>query len=786
MVSRRARWVATVVWALSFAGFAFGCGRDIDPWEEEERESGDRVVAVHDLGEGCFRVEYEVKPSWECSAEQIELAKASPDAGVGLDGYDGYDGGSPGTNLPFDEVKDLPADLAAKSCATFVDARRRATVSATQAQIEGGFRTRLRSCLPTQRFEFFLDGEKVATPCGYSGDDGAASGGSTSSGGWLDGGDPGGEGDDGASEYSETNNQVAGVEEADYVKNDAGYIFLLTTSGLEIFDSWPVEQTKRLTTVTFEAEPRRLLLAGDRLVVFLRTMTSSEEGVTRINPSNQGCTYGYDCRFTSEGGSTEVRVYDVSTPATPRFLTQYELSGGYVASRRIGDDVHVVVHDRSAPPDWIGDLQWNNVSDVDELTSEKARLERSAEKSIGALDDAVFLPRFAGDRTTAPCEEFLEAPAATGNDLVTLASFNLKDLDALHRTTLATAPGYVHVSAKNLYLVTDGVGGGGAQRWGASAANDASVVHKFTLDGGSKYRGSAVVRGHVLNQFSMDERDDILRVATTSGWVPDAGVSSSVTTFRQTSGGFRRYGELTGLAPTEDIRSVRFDGDRGFVVTFKKTDPLFVFGLSDPARPTVLGELKIPGFSTYMHPLDRDHLLAVGYDADDHGSFAYFDGIQVQIFDVSDLSRPTLLHKKVIGTRGSSSEALLNHLAFNYFAPQKVLALPITICEGGDVGTFGSTMSFTGVLALDIDLVVGITERGRLPFASPDSNYNPEYENYGQDGCFQWWSLAASNVQRTIFLEDYVFGISDAELRAGHLDSLSDVLVSLPIGRSVN
>jgi len=153
---------------------------------------------------------------------------------------------------------------------------------------------------------------------------------------------------------------------------------------------------------------------------------------------------------------------------------------------------------------------------------------------------------------------------------------------------------------------------------------------------------------------------------------------------------------MENIAPTEDIRSVRFDGDRGFIVTFKKTDPLFVLDLSDPRAPAMMGELKIPGFSTYMHMMDPTHLLTIGYDADDQGDFAWFAGVRLQIFDVTNMADPKLLHYHVIGTRGSSSEALTNQLAFTYF--NNMLSLPMTICEGGSGGSYGTNMTFNGLI----------------------------------------------------------------------------------------
>jgi uncharacterized secreted protein with C-terminal beta-propeller domain len=324
-------------------------------------------------------------------------------------------------------------------------------------------------------------------------------------------------------------------------------------------------------------------------------------------------------------------------------------------------------------------------------------------------------------------------------------------------------------------MATEGENGADSYR-SSYSANERSSIHKFALEGAAtRYVGSANIRGHVLNQFAMDEQNDILRVATTSGQVPAADVSSNVTTLGVTNGALRVLGELTGLAPTEDIRSVRFDGDRGFVVTFKKTDPLFVIDLSQ-TTPRVLGELKIPGFSTYMHPMDATHLLAIGLDADDQGSFAYFNGIQLQIFDISQLSAPKLLHKTTIGTRGSASDALTNHLAFNYFAAKSLLALPMTVCEGGGNGTFGDKLTFSGLMVFDVSLESGIKERGRIPFVGSE-------ESAAVASCGAWWTGTKSAVKRSIIMDDYAIGISDSFYKAASIDALSKPLASLSIAQ---
>jgi hypothetical protein len=234
-------------------------------------------------------------------------------------------------------------------------------------------------------------------------------------------------------------------------------------------------------------------------------------------------------------------------------------------------------------------------------------------------------------------------------------------------------------------------------------------------------------------------------------------------------GNLVRVGAVDKIAPGEDIRAVRFDGDRGYIVTFKKTDPLFVIDLYDPARPAVLGELKIPGFSTYMHRIDPDHLLSIGFDANDHGNFAYFDGVILQLFDVKDPTDPKLIHKEKIGTRGSSSEAATNHLAFNYFADKGLLAIPMTICEGGGDGVYGSELSFSGLLVYDVSVARGFTRLGGV--------------DHGTKGvsCSTWWSNANSAVKRSVFLDDLVYSIATDKVKVQKMGHFGEDLASIAL-----
>ena len=450
---------------------------------------------------------------------------------------------------------------------------------------------------------------------------------------------------------------------------------------------------------------------------------------------------------------------------------------------RVGSYIYTVVHDTGATQ--VAGLSYSlQATGYDDLQSKYAQLLAQNSAKIDGSSDDFFLPSTSttkpgGTATlTTSCQYALATQYSQGGSFVSINTFDLTKLDQPTRTVLASNPGYVYASPTALYMAVDRSyeqsNGASYYYYSTYQATD-SFVHKFNLNGtDTGYVGSVTLPGHILNQFAMDENNGVLRVASTKGWVPDTSVISYLTTFGDQTGKLAQLGQVGGIAPEEDIRSVRFDGNRGFVVTFKKTDPLFVFDLSDATKPTLLGELQIPGFSTYMQRLDDNHLLAIGFTADDMGSFAWFNGIQIQIFDVTDLANPQLQWKKVIGTRGSNSEALTNHLALNYFAPKKMLALPITVCEGGGNGTYATNMTFAGLMAFDISLDTGISEHGRMPFV--DASTVSATAN-----CDTWWTDSKSLVKRSIFMDDFVYGLSDAQLRVAGLSTMSTVLQSVSL-----
>jgi hypothetical protein len=454
-------------------------------------------------------------------------------------------------------------------------------------------------------------------------------------------------------------------------------------------------------------------------------------------------------------------------------VRRLELSGALMAARAIGTAVHTVVADDDAgagAPSYATDL-----ADLPYCTTNEAavrarfdRLKQENEHRIRA--SAPTFPTLSDNGRSRELCDAMRPSLDEGFAFTTLVSFDMEsDRDPPVTSTVQTRPGAVFASEDALYLSVRHQRERFDQRWYGfyGSIDELSDIHKFRigrLPSETRYVGTGVVTGHVLNQFAMDERHGYLRVATTRGRVPDPSVESAVSILAENEdGNLARVGAIEHIAPSEDIRSVRFDGDRGYVVTFKKTDPLFVLDLANPSEPRILGELKIPGFSTYLHRIDPTHLLSIGFDAEDHGSFAYFGGIILQLFDVTNPIAPELLYKERIGTRGSSSEAATDHLAFNYLAERGLLAVPLTVCEGGGNGRFGIRKSFSGLSLYNVDAKQGFRRLGTIDHG----------KHNGQDAtCSTWWSRATSAVKRSVFVDELVFSIATDRIKVQRMNQL--------------
>jgi Secreted protein containing C-terminal beta-propeller domain distantly related to WD-40 repeats len=584
------------------------------------------------------------------------------------------------------------------------------------------------------------------------------------------------------SEYSTTNVQEQGVDEADYLKNDGSYIYLLGGSEFRIYKAWPAAETTLLSSFNIEGQPHQIYVVGDRALVY------SFLPVTDSPVMAQDCIYRFAC--LTPYGDLKITVLDIKDRSNPALVRELFLSGSYVNSRRINDAVYTVLTFPGIHFD--GLTYWpEGLTQCGEAVLEpvvRAAFDKLIEKNEQIILNTSFtdwLPAIKDHRILANgssvtdtdllgnCENFYEPADALRQGFLSIFALNMLQDSKPQLTSIVGDQGVVYASTENLYVA----GSTNSYYWMSDYTDsEKTVIHKFSLATDSAnvdYEASGQVEGRVLNQFSLGEWEGYLRVATTTGYLPNPKAHNSLFILGENEHKLQIVGSVTDIAPGEDIRSSRFFGKRGFIVTFKKTDPLFALDLSDPTNPKIAGELKIPGFSTYLHPMDENHLLTIGFDASDQGDFAWFTGLRMQIFDVTDLTNPALDHYYDIGTRGSSSEATSNHLAFNYFAPKNILALPMVICEGGDLnGGYGSIMSFDGLIVFDVTTAEGFKEHGRVSHQVGDST-----DTY----CGTWWADPNSGVKRSIIMDNFVYSISGTLLKVNDLANLSTDLVTLTI-----
>lgn len=284
-----------------------------------------------------------------------------------------------------------------------------------------------------------------------------------------------------------------------------------------------------------------------------------------------------------------------------------------------------------------------------------------------------------------------------------------------------------------------------------------SFVHKFELPAGEKavYRASGEVRGRMLNQWAMSEHLGDLRVATTdqSGW--DTSTSESfVSVLREEAGELVQIGQVGGLGAGEEIKSVRYIRDVAYVVTFRQTDPLYTVDLKDPSNPKVAGELKINGYSAYLHPLSDTHLIGVGYDGTDEGQLL---GVQISLFDVSDLANPIRTHQHALGDFGST-EVAFDHKAFLYWDPTDLAVFPVQAYSWNEEDFTESY--FFGAVAYTVDAGAGIELAGQITHM-----VDP------QDP----WQNGDPALRRSLVIGSRLYTVSDSGLKASDLGTLADV-----------
>jgi uncharacterized secreted protein with C-terminal beta-propeller domain len=528
--------------------------------------------------------------------------------------------------------------------------------------------------------------------------------------------------------HSQTNVQVAGVDEADVVETDGEYLYIISGEDLVIVNAGIGNELTIVSRVHLDERPVGMYLSGNRLAL----VSSSVTEFNNIIPVARPLIWADRPLFTDvvsfsmpeiKPPTTTVTVLDITDRAAPTLVHKTEMDGELVTSRAVdgqlrlvltngmhlptpiarpieqADEVEEVEHDPKpivgGNEPMIADRLWffpmGEPNYVYETRDEYlARVREEILESAGpqvrslSLDGSVISETPLLDAT-----EIYRPASHLNSSAVTVATFDLTSNasgPAATETIMTSGRPQVYVDNDSIYVFAEQAANDHQSGQGLRflAAMPTTGVWKFQVDNQS-HEIELVATGHfdgaILNQFAADEHDGRLRVVTQPYW---SGTGQSVHVLEQDGDELKVVGSLAGVAMAEQLYSVRFIEDTVFFVTFRQVDPLFVVDLSDPANPQMKGELHIPGFYDYLQPIDENHLLAVGRDADENTGA--FEELQVSIFDISDLTDPLLLHRYTFeGGRSTATPVSGNrwvrgdgdHHAASYFASEQIFALPI-------------------------------------------------------------------------------------------------------------
>ena len=555
------------------------------------------------------------------------------------------------------------------------------------------------------------------------------------------------------STYSTTNIQVAGVDEADTVKTDGQYIYTVSTTqntgyyfngyytetnnAVYIIKADPQDpqdpQVISKITLDNNTEPAGLYLSqdGSKLVVLASEYQAYTYGSERIPGSNVAMPM---LMFYQADVYTFINVYDVSNKANPVLTRNYTLSGSYFNSRMIGDYVYTVV---SQP--------------------------------AYANNDSVVLPEVynnAVNSTIMPTDIYYTDVQDSYFTYTTFAGLNVMD-DSQAPSSMTIMMGGtsdMYVSQNNMYITYPSQNGQDTE------------IYRISINGQAlAFQAKGAVPGYVLNQYSMDEYNSNFRVATTTStgsWINQAQQNNIYVLDMNLT----IVGKLENLAQGESIYAARFMNDKCYLVTFKQTDPFFVIDLSNPEAPTVAGQLKIPGYSSYLHPYDENHVIGLGMEN---------ETLKLSLFDVTDVNNPTEIANYTVEGNYTSSTALNDPKAFLFDLQKQLLVIPVSITNYGEIylqssqtlppsapGVSPSIIStygyWQGAYVFSLNLNGEFTLKGTVTHLNATLLDSQGYLNDSST----YWNSQNNYITRSLYIGNTLYTISNAEVK---LNSLTDM-----------
>lgn len=529
-----------------------------------------------------------------------------------------------------------------------------------------------------------------------------------------------------APDSSDTNNQVDGVQEGDIIKNDGKYIYINTGSGLKIIDSNPVNP-KVVTTISIPENTsiseifvtkNKLVVIGQNNYFHIMNYDKAIENIEVdrfIMPPRQ-----YDDR-------TNVLIYNIETKEKPVLEKEYLFDGNYLSGRTIEDKLYLI--NTKYINNYGYDIYNKEGFDIplpyytDVLTNTKYELGYDEIKYFPNYIDSRYMYTIGIDLSQKLSKPDVDVYLG-GSDIIYVSKDNLYTAiaDYSYDNTIAQTelynPGY----------------------------STSTVIYKFNLkDGKISVMSQGSVPGTIINQFSMDEHEGMFRIATTTG---DLWQDTSKNNVYILNNNLNIIGSLEGLAPGERIYSTRFAENRIYMVTFRQVDPLFVIDTSVPEKPVVEGMLKIPGYSTYLHMVDENHILGFGYDTEVSSWGGTINGgLKLSLFDVTDANKPKEIHTEVIGKAGTYSEVLYNHKALMFSLSKGLMAFPVNVTAED------YKAEFNGAYVYNINKD-NFSFKNKISHIDDNDMYSYGYE-----------------VRRVIYIDNYIYSFSDNEMQIHNVDN---------------
>jgi uncharacterized secreted protein with C-terminal beta-propeller domain len=609
-------------------------------------------------------------------------------------------------------------------------------------------------------------------------------------------------------DFSETNIQVEGVDEPDIVKTDGKYLYIVSGYKVYIIKAWPSEDAIVVSNISVDFSISAIFINENRLVIF---GTSYEYYYDIIYEED----YENTC-FPSHWYSTSntyIKIYDIENKEKPEIKRDIVVGGNFYNARMIDDHIYIITTQNSYH------IQpcFENNKTIIPLISINGEVKEVPLSDILCIDIPNYgysLTHVVSVNLKNDSEEVVDKIFTLGNSQTMYVSrdnifitYQISRSDyfikqqIIDEVVFPILPNSIkeNIRAARTFDLSDYNKGqivdwildsfylslDEQQRNEIKAEIEMhmhrTVIHKISVENGKiDYICNGTVPGYILNQFSMDEHNGFLRIATQiqGYWYIEFQKTTNVYIL---DGDLKLVGKVEGIAPGENLHSARFLGDKAYLVTFKKIDPFFTLDLSDPYNPRILGELKIPGYSDYLHPYDENHIIGIGKDTVEPQEeyswtrdFAWYQGLKIALFDVSDFENPKEVAKIIIGDRGTDSSILWDHKAFLFDREKQLLVLPVSLYEIADEikkqnnGYTGSTygeFKIQGAFVYSLSLEDGFEFRGTITHM--DENDYPD--NY------YWYWDSSSHVTRSLYIEDVLYTISNDMVKLNSLDDLNEI-----------